>query len=50
LELLELLEINDVALDGHISFLWWSWVGHVYLLPSGNLKEAEESFSGRIFW
>jgi hypothetical protein len=20
-------EINDVTLDGSISFLWWSWVG-----------------------
>jgi hypothetical protein len=24
---LELLKINDVTLDGSISFLWWSWVG-----------------------
>jgi hypothetical protein len=28
-KLLELLKINDVALDGRISFLWWSWVGWV---------------------
>jgi hypothetical protein len=47
---LELPEINDVALDGHISFIWWSWVGWIghdrrstRVLPSGNLNEAVSS-------
>jgi len=46
-----LLEINDVALDGRISFLWWSWVCRVgddgrstrVLTSIGNLKEAVHS-------